>query len=133
MPTVQQSVDVSVDVTTVYQQWTRFESFSQWMEGVATIEQIDDSHLHWVAQVRNEFATAPGETREWDARIIEQIPDRRIAWESVGGASDDIPSAGAASFEPLDDRRAASPSAWTGSRRMASRRRVRCSTPCARW
>ena len=102
MPTLEQSVDVRVDVTTAYMQWTRFESFPEWMEGVASIVQTDDSHLHWVAKVRNEFATVKDETREWDARITEQSCDRRIAWESVGGP-DEKPSAGAATFEPLDD------------------------------
>jgi uncharacterized membrane protein len=101
MPTVQLSVDVNVDVTTAYRQWTRFEDFSQWMEGVARVERIDATHLHWVARVRDDFATAPDETREWDARITEQTRDRRLAWESVGGEHDDRPNAGEASFEPL--------------------------------
>jgi uncharacterized membrane protein len=103
MPTVQLSVDLNVDVTTAYRQWTRFEDFSQWMEGVARVERTDATTLRWVAKVRNEFATTPDETREWDARITEQARDRRIAWESVGGESDDAPSGGEASFEPLGE------------------------------
>jgi uncharacterized membrane protein len=101
MPTVQLSVDVNVDVATAYRQWTRFEDFSQWMEGVARVDRIDATHLHWVAKVRDEFATTPGETREWDARVTEQARDRRIAWESVGGEHDGRPNTGEASFEPL--------------------------------
>ena len=103
MPTVEQSVDVRVGVTTAYRQWTRFESFPEWMEGVASIEQTDATHLHWVAKVRNEFATVKDETREWDARITEQTPDRRIAWESIGREPDEKPNAGAATFESLGD------------------------------
>jgi uncharacterized membrane protein len=103
MPTVEQSIDVNVNVTTAYDQWTRFESFPQWMEGVASVDQIDTSHLHWVAKVRNEFATAKNETREWDAQITERARDQRISWESVGGKPDEKPNAGAATFEPLGD------------------------------
>ena len=103
MPTVEQSIDVNVDVGTAYDQWTRFESFPQWMEGVASVAQIDDRRLHWVAKVRSEFATVEGQTREWDARITEQTRDRRVSWESLGGQADQKPDSGEASFEPLDD------------------------------
>jgi uncharacterized membrane protein len=103
MPTVKQSVDVNVDVTTAYDQWTRFDSFPQWMEGVASVDQTDESRLHWVAKVRSEFATVEGETREWDARITEQTRDTRVSWESIGGDPDHKPDSGQASFEPLGD------------------------------
>src|SRR5512141_3007062 len=103
MPTVEQSVDVNVDAATAYDQWTQFKTYPRWMEGVASIEQTDDSHLHWVAKVRNEFATVKDETREWDARITAQTRDRRVAWESVGGKPDEKPSTAAASFDPLGD------------------------------
>ena len=103
MPTVKQSVDVNVDVTTAYDQWSRFDSFPQWMEGVVSVDQIDDTRLHWVARVRNEFATVEGETREWDARITEQTRDKRVSWESIGGKPDQKPDSGEASFEPLGD------------------------------
>ena len=75
MSTAEQSIDVNVDVTTAYDQWARFESFPQWMEGVASVDQIDDTRLHWVAKVKNEVAEVENETREWDARITEQTRD----------------------------------------------------------
>ena len=103
MPTVEQSIDVNVDVTTAYDQWSRFESFPQWMEGVASVDQTGDSRLHWVAKVRSEFATVEGETREWDARITDQTRDKRVSWESIGGKPDQKPDSGEASFEPLGD------------------------------
>jgi len=103
MPTVEQSIDVNVDVSTAYDQWTRFDSFPQWMEGVASVDKIDDGRLHWIAKVRDEFATVEGETREWDARITEQTRDKRVAWESVGGKPGQKPDSGEASFEPLGD------------------------------
>jgi uncharacterized membrane protein len=102
MPTVEQSVDVSVDVTRAYDQWTRFESFPQWMEGVASIERTGDDRLHWVAKVRDEFAKAENETREWDARITERTQDTRVSWESIGEPGTK-PNAGAATFAPLGD------------------------------
>jgi uncharacterized membrane protein len=103
MPTVEQSVDVKVTVTTAYRQWTLFESYPQWMEGVAAVERTGDAQLHWIAKVREEFATVEGETREWDARITEMTPDRRVSWESAGGRSGEKPNAGAATFAPLGD------------------------------
>ena len=85
MPNVEQSVEVNVAVGTAYDQWTRFESFPRWMEGVASVERIDDGRLHWVAKVRSEFATVEGETHEWDARITEQVRDKRLSWETIRG------------------------------------------------
>ena len=79
METIQKSIEVEVPLSRVYNQWTQFEQFPQFMEGVERIHQVDDRHLHWVAQVG-------GRTKEWDAEIIEQIPDQRIAWRSTGGA-----------------------------------------------
>ena len=101
MSSAEQSIDVNVGVTTAYDQWTRFESFPEWMEGVASVDQIGDGRLHWVAKVKDEVATAENETREWDARITEQVPDRRISWESVGGEPDEKPNEGHVTFEPL--------------------------------
>jgi len=103
MSTAEQSIDVNVGVTTAYDQWAQFESFPQWMEGVASVDQIDDTHLHWVAKVKNEVAKVKDETREWDAQITEQISDRRISWESVGGKPDEKPNEGQVTFEPLGD------------------------------
>jgi uncharacterized membrane protein len=103
MPAVEQSIDVNVDVGTAYDQWTRFDSFPQWMEGVASVRQTGDRRLHWVANVRAEFATVEGETREWDARITDQTRDKRVSWESAGGKPDRKPDSGAASFEPLGE------------------------------
>jgi len=103
MSAAEQSIDVNVDVSTAYDQWARFESFPQWMEGVASVEQTDATHLHWVAKVKDEVASVKDETREWDARIAEQTRDRRISWESVGGKPEEKPNAGHVSFEPLGD------------------------------
>ena len=103
MSTAKQSIDVNVGVTTAYDQWAQFESFPQWMEGVASVDRIDDTHLHWVAKVKNEVAEVENETREWDAQITAQIRDTRISWESVGGKPDEKPNAGHVTFEPLGD------------------------------
>jgi uncharacterized membrane protein len=73
------------------------------MEGVASVEQTGDDQLHWVAKVRDEFATVENETREWDARITEQTRDTRVSWESTGGEPGAKPNAGAATFAPLSD------------------------------
>jgi uncharacterized membrane protein len=103
MSTVERSIDVNVSAATAYDQWARFPSFPQWMEGVASIDQIDATHLHWVARVKDEVAVARDETREWDALITEQVRDRRISWQSVAGVPGEKPNSGGVAFEPLGE------------------------------
>lgn len=76
---IESSIKVNAPVRTVYNQWTQFEEFPRFMEGVKEIRQLDDSHVHWIAEVA-------GKEKEWDAEITEQIPDQRVAWRSVSGA-----------------------------------------------
>jgi uncharacterized membrane protein len=93
MSTVTESVDVEADVRTTYNQWTQFESFPHFMEGVDEIRQVDDTHTHWKVSVG-------GATREFDATITEQHPDERVAWKSDSGPN----HAGVVTFHRLDDR-----------------------------
>ena len=93
MGTITESIDVGVDVTTAYDQWTQFESFPQFMEGVDEVRQVDDTHLHWVTSV------GPV-TREFDATVTEQRPDERVAWKSDSGPE----HAGVVTFHRLDDQ-----------------------------
>jgi uncharacterized membrane protein len=86
------SIDVRVPVRTVYDQWTQFETFPQFMEGVETVQQVTDTRLHWVAKIG-------GMRREWDAEITEQRPDQRVAWKSVSGAR----NAGVVTFHRIDE------------------------------
>lgn len=79
METIEKSINVAVPVSTVYNQWTQFESFPQFMAAVKEVRQLDDKRLHWKAEIA-------GRTKEWDAEIFEQIPDQRIAWRSFSGA-----------------------------------------------
>jgi uncharacterized membrane protein len=92
MATIEKSIDVRVPVSVAYGQWTQFEEFPQFMEGVEQVTQLDDSHVHWVAEVG-------GERREWDAEIVQQEPDRVIAWRSTGGT----PNSGRVEFMPIDE------------------------------
>jgi uncharacterized membrane protein len=94
MSTVTESVDVHVPVHTAYNQWTQFESFPQFMNGVEEIRQLDARHTHWVTKVG-------GVRREFDAEITEQHPDQRIAWQSTSGESK---QAGVVTFQPLGDQ-----------------------------
>jgi uncharacterized membrane protein len=86
------SVDVAVPVRTAYNQWTQFEEFPRFMEGVEELQQLDDTHLLWVAGIG-------GQRREWKAEITEQRPDERIAWRSLDGAT----HAGVVTFHRLGD------------------------------
>jgi uncharacterized membrane protein len=89
---IEKSVDVNVPISTAYNQWTQFEDFPQFMEGVVKVHQLDDTTLHWVADIG-------GVHREWDARITEQKPDERIAWRGEG----DTGNAGVVTFHRIDD------------------------------
>ncbi len=73
------------------------------MEGVASVARTDETHLHWVAKVMDDVAEAENETREWDARITEQVRDSRVSWESVSGRPGEKPNGGRVTFEPLGD------------------------------
>jgi uncharacterized membrane protein len=79
MSKIEKSVEVGVPVRTAYDQWTQFEEFPRFMEGVEHVRQLDDRRLSWKAKVA-------GKTVEWTAEIHEQVPDRRIAWRSTSGA-----------------------------------------------
>lgn len=92
MATIEKSITVNVPVRTAYNQWTQFEEFPQFMEGVKSIRQLDDKNLLWRAQI------GPKE-EEWNAEIMEQIPDQRIAWRSTSGAR----NAGVVTFHRLDE------------------------------
>jgi len=82
---------VNVPLHTAYNQWTQFEDFPSFMEGVESVTQLDDRHLRWVADIG-------GETREWQAEIVAQEPDRRVAWRATDGKD----NAGVVTFQPLD-------------------------------
>jgi len=94
MPSVEQSIEVEVPVSTAYNQWTQFEEFPAFMNGVEEVRQLDDTHLHWVAEIG-------GHREEWDAEITEQNPDERIAWKATGGKT----NAGVVTFHRLEDQR----------------------------
>ena len=76
---VEESVEVEVPIGTAYNQWTQFEEFPRFMDGVVRVTQVDDTRLHWVAEIA-------GAAREWEAEIVDQQPDQRIAWRSIDGA-----------------------------------------------
>jgi uncharacterized membrane protein len=92
MASVVESVDVKVPVGTAYNQWTQFEEFPRFMEGVKSVSQIDDTHIHWVAEIG-------GMEKEWDAEVTEQHPDERVAWRATSGAE----NAGVVTFHRIDD------------------------------
>ncbi|MFD0141521.1 MULTISPECIES: SRPBCC family protein [unclassified Streptomyces] len=92
MSQVKESIEVDVPVRTAYNQWTQFETFPQFMDGVESVEKVDDILTHWVTRIG-------GVDREFDAEITEQIPDERVSWVTVGGESD---QSGVVTFHPID-------------------------------
>ena len=94
MSRVEQQVEVNVPVSVAYDQWTQFESFPRFMEGVERVEQLDEKRLRWTASVA-------GQERTWNAEIVDQTPNTRIAWKSTDGTE----NAGAVKFEPVSPDR----------------------------
>jgi uncharacterized membrane protein len=94
MATIEQSIEVDVPVTVAYNQWTQFEEFPSFMEGVEAVRQVDDTHLHWVVSHN-------GKEYEFDTEISEQHPDERVAWSTTGGKT----HAGVVTFHRLSDER----------------------------
>ena len=88
---VEKKIEVNVPVTTAYNQWTQFEEFPRFMEGVKKVEQLSDERLHWVAEVA-------GKEKDWSARITRQVPDQVLAWVAEGGATNN----GTVIFKPSD-------------------------------
>lgn len=86
---VEQSITVDVPVSTAYGQWTQFEDFPHFMGGVKEVRQLDDRRLHWVAEIA-------GVRREWEASVLEQVPDEKVAWAATSGAT----NAGEVRFQP---------------------------------
>jgi uncharacterized membrane protein len=94
MSEIIETIDVDVPVRTAYDQWTQFEHFPTFMEGVKEVRQLDDTTLEWVANVA-------GNEKRWKARITQQEPDERIAWTSIDGAH----NAGVVTFHRLGEGR----------------------------
>jgi uncharacterized membrane protein len=92
MSKIEESIDVQVPVRTAYNQWTQFEEFPQFMDGLKEVKQITDTRLRWRAEIA-------GVEREWEAEITEQRPDERIAWQSLDGPR----HAGVVTFHRLED------------------------------
>ncbi|MGK5739626.1 SRPBCC family protein [Micromonospora sp. URMC 103] len=92
MSGVTEHVDVSVPVRTAYDQWTQFEEFPHFMEGVQEVRQLSDRMTHWTVEIG-------GVKREFDAEITEQLPDERVAWRSTSGTQ----QAGVVTFHRLDE------------------------------
>ena len=94
MSTIEKSIEINVPVQTAYNQWTQFEEFPRFMEGIEKVTQLDKTHLHWKANIG-------GKNKEWNAVITEQRPDDRIAWKSTDGAR----NAGVVTFHRLSDQK----------------------------
>ena len=78
MERIEKTIEVDRPVRTVYNQWTQFEEFPRFMDGVKEVKQLDDTHVHWHAEIF-------GKDKEWDAEITEQVPDQKIGWKSISG------------------------------------------------
>src|SRR4029450_10993470 len=91
MPKVQDSIEVQVPVRQAYNQWTQFEDFPRFMDGIQSVQQLDETHVQWVAEIG-------GESRRWTAEITEQQPDAKIAWKTIDG---EVKNDGGVTFEQV--------------------------------
>ena len=87
---VEKRILVNVPLSIAYNQWTQFEEFPQFMSGIKSVTQLDDERLDWVAEIA-------GVRRQWTARIVEQVPDKKISWAATEGAT----NAGSVTFEDV--------------------------------
>ena len=91
MPKVEESIEVQVPVQQAYNQWTQFEEFPKFMDGIQSVQQLDDTHVRWVAEIR-------GKSREWTTEITDQQPDEKIAWKTIDG---ELKNDGVVTFEQV--------------------------------
>ena len=91
MPKIEDSIEVQVPVRRAYNQWTQFEEFPKFMEGIQSVQQLDDTHVQWVAEIG-------GKSRQWTTEITEQQPDKKVAWKTIDG---EVKNDGAVSFEEI--------------------------------
>ncbi|MEO8627681.1 MAG: SRPBCC family protein [Betaproteobacteria bacterium] len=94
MSSVERSIEVDAPLSAAYNEWTDFEAYPKFMEGVRQVRLVDPTHLHWRASIG-------GKEQEWDAEIVQQVPDELIAWRSVKGARKDE----TVTFDPVGERR----------------------------
>ena len=93
MPKIEDTIEVQVPVQQAYNQWTQFEDFPKFMNGIQSVQQLDDTHVQWVAEIR-------GESRQWTTEITEQQPDEKVAWKTIEG---EVTNDGVVTFEPMGD------------------------------
>ena len=93
MPKIEETIEVQVPVQQAYDQWTQFEDFPKFMDGIQSVQQLDDTHVQWVAEIR-------GESRQWTTEITEQQPDEKVAWKTIEG---EVKNDGVVTFEPMGD------------------------------
>jgi len=93
MPKIEDTIEVQVPVQQAYNQWTQFEDFPKFMNGIQSVQQLDDTHVQWVAEIR-------GESRQWTTEITEQQPDEKVAWKTIEG---EVKNDGVVTFEPMGD------------------------------
>jgi uncharacterized membrane protein len=94
MEHIEKTIEVEAPVNKVYDQWTQFEDFPEFMEGIEEVRKLDERHLHWVAEIG-------GKKREWDAEIYEQVPGQKVAWRSTSGSH----NGGTVEFQPRANNR----------------------------
>src|SRR4029078_5829612 len=94
MSKIVETTDVEVPVRVAYDQWTQFEEFPRFMDGVRSVEQLNDTTLAWNAEIN-------GIDRSCRAEITEENPAAVVAWHSTSGAKND----GLVSFEPIGGSR----------------------------
>jgi uncharacterized membrane protein len=93
MPKIRDSIDVQVPVQQAYNQWTQFEEFPKFMDGIQSVQQLDETHVQWVAEIR-------GESRQWTTEITDQQPDEKVAWKTIDG---EVKNDGVVTFEQVGD------------------------------
>src|SRR3954454_8364160 len=90
---IQQAVDVAAPLDVVYDQFTQFEDFPKFMHRAQRVEQRDETHVVFHEKMW-------GVSRQWEAEIVEQVPDERIVWRTTSG----MQHVGVVTFHDLAER-----------------------------
>jgi uncharacterized membrane protein len=91
MAFIDKTIEVAADVHDAYEVWTAFTDYPEFMECVEIVTVVSDDRLHWVALIEDE-------TCEWDADVVDEVPDTKVTWRAIDGRE-----TGEVRFEKLAD------------------------------
>lgn len=91
---VEESITINRPVSEVYRFWRNFENLPRFMRHLTEVSVREAGISHWVAK------GPAGISVEWDARIINEVENKLIGWQSLEGSM--VATAGSVHFDESD-------------------------------